>query len=82
MLGKTNSGKIEVLNKKKFIPEINPNEYLLSKHTNVISEAWEKRMEVKLAEINLFVSEMNLVKSKLCWLNYFRISLGFGRFFI
>jgi len=82
MLGKTNSGKIEVLNVKRFIPEIDRFHKQEIKIPGVILEAWQQRNEVKLAEVTLFMSEMKLVKSKLGWLNYFRISLGFGRFFI
>jgi outer membrane protein TolC len=82
LMGKSNRAKIEVLNKEKYIPQINPNDHLNHKLPDIISESWKKRMEVKLEGINLFMSEMKLVKSKLSWLNYFRISLGFGRFFI
>lgn len=82
MLGKTNCRNIEVLNVQKFIPEIQEFNKQEIKLPKLILDAWQKRDEVKLAEINLFISEMSLAKSKLSWLNYFRISLGLGRFFI
>jgi len=82
MLGKINARHIEVLNGGAFMPEISRYQNMEIKVPEAIKDAWSHRYEVKLAEINLFLSEMELLKSKMSWLKYFRISLGFGQFFI
>ncbi len=82
MLGKINPGNVDVLNAGTFMPPIDRYQNLEIKIPEAITDAWNLRYEVKLAEINLFLSEMELLKSKMSWLNYFRVSAGFGRFFI
>ena len=82
MLGKINSGDIRVLDAGAFMPEITRYRDLEIKVPEAVKDAWSHRYEVKLAEINLFLSETELLKSKMSWLKYFRISLGFGRFFV
>jgi outer membrane protein TolC len=82
MLGKIDAGKVDVTGAGEFLP---PLDNLPDEEINIagaIGDAWNRRHEVKLAELNLFLAEMKLLKSKLSWLNYFRISLGFGRFYI
>lgn len=82
MLGRVNHGNIEVLNAAAFMPETGDYRNLEIKIPEAVKDAWNFRYEVKLAEIDLFLSEMKLLKSKMSWLNYFRVSVGFGRFFI
>jgi outer membrane protein TolC len=82
MLGKINAGHIEVSNAEAFMPGISHYRDMDIKVPDAVKDAWAHRYEVKLAEIDLFLSEMALLKSKISWLKYFRISLGFGRFFI
>lgn len=82
MLGKINPGNVDVLNAGTFMPPIDRYQNLEIKIPEAITDAWNLRYEVKLAELNLFLSEMELLKSKMSWLNYFRVSVGFGRFFI
>jgi len=82
ILGKINPGNVNVLNAGTFMPPIDRYQNLEIKIPEAITDAWNLRYEVKLAELNLFLSEMELLKSKMSWLNYFRVSVGFGRFFI
>ena len=82
MLGKINPGNVDVLNAGTFMPPIDRYQNLEIKIPEAITDAWNLRYEVKLAELNLFLSEMELLKSKMSWLTYIRVSVGFGRFFI
>ena len=82
MLGRANARDIEIPDAENFMPgtetfrsgEINTAE--------AITDAWNHRYEVKTAELDLFLAEMNVLKAKMNWLSFFRVNLGFGRFFI
>jgi outer membrane protein TolC len=46
-----------------------------------LEQAWQNRGEVKMAEADLLVAELDLSRVKNSWTDYFRLSLGLGKYY-
>ncbi|MDD8026035.1 MAG: TolC family protein [Acidobacteriota bacterium] len=46
-----------------------------------LDRAWRNRGEVQMAEIDLLVAEVDVARIKNSWTDYFRISLGLGKYY-
>ncbi|MCP4215474.1 MAG: TolC family protein, partial [bacterium] len=82
MVGTLSSGAVEISDTSEAAPQIADYKAAVINKQKAIIDAWNHRHEVKLAELDLFMAEMQLLKTKRNWLNFFKVSLGVGRFFI
>ncbi len=84
MVGGMRTGDIEITGARDHLPGAQDHITAPEQEQErlLLKQAWTGRPEVKLAELDLFLAEMKLMRTKLSWLKYFRLSLGVGRFHV
>jgi len=81
LVGQGGEAEITISDFQNYSPDISSTPEIGTKLADALDSAWKNRSEIRLAEIDLLLSEIAYAKSKKHWTDYFRISLGFGKYY-